>query len=141
MSAPRAPARGKSAKWVAVGLGRRKSSVARVRLCAGDGKVTVNGRALEAYFPSDRDRNSVRAPLVAVEVAGRYDAWVRAAGGGTTGQAEAARLGIARSLVSLQETHRPALRKAGFMTVDARIKERRKYGHKKARKSFQFSKR
>ncbi|MBI4230845.1 MAG: 30S ribosomal protein S9 [Planctomycetes bacterium] len=126
---------------VAIGLGRRKSAVARVRLLRGEGKFTVNGRPVDEYFLSIRERTAVRAALVATKSAGKYDVWVRVDGGGMTGQAGATRLGIAKALRNLSQDNRGVLRAGGLLTTDAREKERRKYGHAKARKSFQFSKR
>jgi len=122
-------------------VGRRKTAVARVKLTDGSGKVTVNNKELEKYFPIDVLREEVLKPFVATSTQGRFDAKVRVEGGGPTGQAGAIRLGIARSLVSLDEDHRQNLRNAGLLTRDPRMVERKKYGQKKARKRFQFSKR
>jgi small subunit ribosomal protein S9 len=122
-------------------VGRRKTAVARVKLTDGSGKVTVNNKELEKYFPIDILREEVLKPFVATSTQGRFDAKVRVEGGGPTGQAGAIRLGIARSLVSLDEDHRQNLRNAGLLTRDPRMVERKKYGQKKARKRFQFSKR
>ena len=126
---------------VAIGLGRRKSSVARVRLLRGEGKIWVNDRSVEEYFPAERERMAILAPLKVTKTLGKYDVRVRVCGGGTSGQAGATKLGIARALRALTEDHRKGLRAEGLLTTDAREKERRKYGHKKARKSFQYSKR
>ena len=123
------------------GTGRRKSSVARVRLVPGDGKVTINGRAMEEYFGLKTLELIVRQPLVLTEMNDKYDVLVNVKGGGTTGQAGAIRHGITRALMELDSGLRPALKKAGFVTRDSREKERRKYGLKKARKASQFSKR
>jgi small subunit ribosomal protein S9 len=123
------------------GTGRRKESVARVRLYAGSGEVTVNGRPLDAYFPNRRHRIEALAPLVHLELKGNYDVIAKLEGGGITGQAGALRLGIARALMASDDTLRPELKKAGFLTRDARMKERKKYGLKGARKRPQFSKR
>lgn len=123
------------------GTGRRKSSVARVRLVPGDGKVTINGRAMEEYFGLKTLELIVRQPLVLTEMNDKYDVLVNVKGGGTTGQAGAIRHGITRALMELDSGLRPALKKAGFVTRDPREKERRKYGLKKARKASQFSKR
>ena len=122
-------------------VGRRKTAVARVKLTDGSGKVTVNNKELERYFPIEVLREEVLKPFVATSTQGRFDAKVKVAGGGPTGQAGAIRLGIARSLVSLDEDHRQNLRNAGLLTRDPRMVERKKYGQKKARKRFQFSKR
>lgn len=122
-------------------VGRRKTAVARVKLTDGSGKVTVNNKELERYFPIAVLREEVLKPFEATATQGRYDAKVRVEGGGSTGQAGAIRLGIARSLVSLDEDHRQNLRNAGLLTRDPRMVERKKYGQKKARKRFQFSKR
>ncbi len=122
-------------------VGRRKTAVARVKLTDGSGKVTVNSKELERYFPIEVLREEVLKPFAATATQGRYDAKVRVEGGGPTGQAGAIRLGIARSLVSLDEDHRQNLRNAGLLTRDPRMVERKKYGQKKARKRFQFSKR
>ena len=122
-------------------VGRRKTAVARVKLTDGSGKVTVNNKELEKYFPIEVLREEVLKPFVATSTQGRFDAKVKVAGGGPTGQAGAIRLGIARSLVSLDEDHRQNLRNAGLLTRDPRMVERKKYGQKKARKRFQFSKR
>ena len=122
-------------------VGRRKTAVARVKLTDGSGKVTVNKKELEIYFPIAVLREEVLKPFEATATQGRYDAKVKVAGGGPTGQAGAIKLGIARSLVSLDEDHRQNLRNAGLLTRDPRMVERKKYGQKKARKRFQFSKR
>ena len=123
------------------GTGRRKTSVARVRLVPGDGKITVNGRTLEDYFGLKTLEYVVMQPLNLTESAGKYDVIVNVAGGGASGQAGAIRHGITRALIELDKEFRPALKKAGFVTRDPREKERRKYGLKKARKASQFSKR
>ena len=123
------------------GTGRRKTSVARVRLVPGDGKITVNGRTLEDYFGLKKIEYVVMQPLNLTETAGKYDVIVNVAGGGASGQAGAIRHGITRALIELDKEFRPALKKAGFVTRDPREKERRKYGLKKARKASQFSKR
>ena len=123
------------------GTGRRKSSVARVRLIPGDGKVTINGRSMEEYFGLKTLELIVRQPLVLTEMNDKYDVVASVKGGGTSGQAGAIRHGITRALMVLNADFRPALKKAGFVTRDPREKERRKYGLKKARKASQFSKR
>ena len=123
------------------GTGRRKKSVASVRLLpGGNGTITVNGRELETYFPLDTLRYIVKQPLVATETTTKYDSVVKVVGGGYTGQAGAVRHGIARALVLAGED-KDALKKAGFLTRDPRMKERKKYGLHKARKAPQFSKR
>ena len=123
------------------GTGRRKSSVARVRLIPGTGKVTINGREMEEYFGLKTLELIVRQPLVLTEMEDKYDVVASVKGGGTSGQAGAIRHGITRALMELNGELRPALKKAGFVTRDPREKERRKYGLKKARKASQFSKR
>jgi small subunit ribosomal protein S9 len=124
------------------GTGRRKSAVARVRLVPGTGTWSVNGRTLEEYFPNKVHQQLVNEPFVTLESAGSYDVIALINGGGISGQAGALRLGIARALNQIDaEANRPALKKAGFLTRDARIKERKKYGLKKARKAPQYSKR
>jgi len=122
-------------------VGRRKTAVARVKLIDGSGKITVNNKELEQYFPIAVLREEILRPFEATATQGRYDAKVRVEGGGPTGQAGAIKLGIARSLVTLDEDHRQNLRNAGLLTRDPRMVERKKYGQKKARKRFQFSKR
>ena len=123
------------------GTGRRKSSIARVRLIPGNGKVTINGREMQEYFGLKTLELIVRQPLVLTEMEDKYDVVASVKGGGTTGQAGAIRHGITRALLELDNGLRPALKKAGFVTRDPREKERRKYGLKKARKASQFSKR
>ncbi len=121
--------------------GRRKESVARVRLREGSGEVRLNGRPLEDYFPSIATRIRVLEPLQITQMQGRYDVDATLEGGGTTGQADALRLGIARALEALDPELRPILKKAGMLTRDARIVERKKYGLKKARRAPQYTKR
>ncbi|NTS75909.1 30S ribosomal protein S9 [Catenovulum sp. SM1970] len=123
------------------GTGRRKSSTARVFVQAGSGNITVNKRPLDEYFGRETSRMVVRQPLELVEMADKFDINVTVAGGGNTGQAGAIRHGITRALMEFDETLRPALRQAGFVTRDARRVERKKVGLKKARKRPQFSKR
>jgi small subunit ribosomal protein S9 len=123
------------------GTGRRKSAVARVRLLMGSGKLLVNGREINKYFTEEKDRASARSPLVATKQEATYDIFANVAGGGPTGQADAVKLGIARCLLQVDKAHEPILRDGGFMTRDPRMKERKKYGQKGARKRFQFSKR
>ena len=121
--------------------GRRKSSVARVRLIPGEGKITVNGRDLKEYFGLKTLELIINQPLEATETKGKYDVLVNVFGGGISGQAGAIRHGIARALLEVDAEYRPVLKKAGWLTRDPREKERRKYGLKKARKASQFSKR
>ena len=123
------------------GTGRRKSSVARVRLYQGTGKITINERDIDDYFGLETMKVIVRQPLVLTENADKYDVVCRVAGGGVTGQAGAIRHGIARALLQADAELRPELKKAGFLTRDPRMKERKKYGLKGARRAPQFSKR
>lgn len=123
------------------GTGRRKTSVAQVRLIPGEGKVTVNQRALNEYFGKKTLEMVAKQPLVLTKMEGRYDVVANVRGGGITGQAGAIRLGIARALLKADIEMRPALKKAGFLTRDPRMKERKKYGLKGARRAPQFSKR
>ena len=123
------------------GTGRRKSSVARVRIKPGDGKFMVNKREFEEFFRREQDRGSVLAPLKAVEGEKSFDVYVNVNGGGTTGQAGATLLGIARALKNYDESYLPALRDGGYLTRDGRMVERKKPGQAGARKRFQFSKR
>ncbi len=122
-------------------VGRRKTSVARVYLRPGAGKVVVNKRELATYFPLSWYQGTVTAPFSTTETQGQFDVVVNASGGGITGQAEAIRLGISRALIKFNEELRKPLRDAGFLTRDPRMVERKKYGRPKARKRFQFSKR
>jgi small subunit ribosomal protein S9 len=121
--------------------GRRKTSVARIFLRAGNGKITVNGRPLDEYFPSESARALVRQPLLAAEAADKFDVVVSANGGGVIGQAGAVRLGISRALIEFNAELRGKLKQLGLLTRDPRAHERKKYGQKGARKRFQFSKR
>ena len=123
------------------GTGRRKSSVARVRVYAGTGKITINDREIDDYFGLDTLKLIVRQPLTLTETEEKFDIVCRVAGGGVTGQAGAIRHGIARALLQYDESLRPALKKAGLLTRDPRMKERKKYGLKGARRAPQFSKR
>jgi small subunit ribosomal protein S9 len=123
------------------GTGRRKTSVARVRLVPGEGNITINGRSMEDYFGLKTLELIIKQPLNLTEMTGKYDVIATVAGGGASGQAGAIRHGITRALMELDGELRPALKKAGFVTRDPREKERRKYGLKKARKASQFSKR
>lgn len=122
-------------------VGRRKTSVARVYLRPGKGKVQINKRELTDYFPLEWRRRAISSPFEVTGTSGQWDLVVNVKGGGLTGQAEAIRMGIARALVDVDEEHRKALRDAGFLTRDPRMVERKKYGQPKARKRFQFSKR
>jgi small subunit ribosomal protein S9 len=124
-----------------LGTGRRKSAVARVFLRPGNGEIKVNGRTFDNYFPSEAARAIVRQPLLATETADKFDVLITAAGGGPTGQAGAAKLGIARALIEFNSELRGKLKELGMLTRDARKHERKKYGQKGARKRFQFSKR
>ena len=126
---------------VAIGTGRRKTSVARVRIKEGSGKFTINGREVSEYLPMERDQRMVEAPLKATETLGKVDVWVRVNGGGTTGQTGAIVLGVARALQAKQPELHHFLSENGFLTRDSRMVERKKYGLRKARRSFQFSKR
>ncbi len=123
------------------GTGRRKSSVARVRLVPGEGRVIINGRDFEDYIPFAALREVVKQPLVATETLGSYDILVNVNGGGYTGQAGAIRHGISRALLQVDPEYRGSLKRAGLLTRDARMKERKKYGLKGARRAPQFSKR
>ena len=124
------------------GTGRRKKAIARVRLLpAGDGNITINKKSLDEYFGLDTLKFIVRQPLELVEATAKYDIFVNVCGGGYTGQAGAIRHGISRALLEADETLRPALKKEGFLTRDPRMKERKKYGLKAARRAPQFSKR
>jgi len=122
-------------------VGRRKTAVARVILRSGTGIITVNGKAFEQAFPEAVSREDILGPFIVTDTQGKYDVSTKVAGGGITGQAQAIRLGIARSLESIDPEFRPKLKESGFMTRDPRMVERKKYGQPKARKRFQFSKR
>lgn len=122
-------------------VGRRKEAVVRVRLVPGSGRFTLNGKTLEVYFPNKLHQQLIKEPLVTVEKTERFDIFANLTGGGTSGQAGALRLAIARALVEVDSEDRPPLKKAGFLTRDARATERKKYGLKKARKAPQYSKR
>ena len=123
------------------GTGRRKNAVARVLLRPGDGKILINDRPYEEYFPREAWKLQVRQPLEATSLAGRYDVAVNVYGGGLSGQAGAVRHGIARALLQVNAGLRPRLKSDGFLSRDPRVKERKKYGQKGARARFQFSKR
>ncbi|MCF7765886.1 MAG: 30S ribosomal protein S9 [Verrucomicrobia bacterium] len=124
-----------------LGTGRRRTAVARVRLAAGSGKFTVNGRPMENYFPVDTYRTVATQPLVLTDTGSKFDVRVNVRGGGLSGQAGAVRHGIARALLQVDAEFRPALKTEGFLTRDPRKKERKKYGQPGARKRFQYSKR
>jgi small subunit ribosomal protein S9 len=139
-----APVRGKGASAInpGAGLGRRKEAVARVRLVPGTGNWTINGRELDAYFPNKVHQQLVNSPFALLDIEGKFDVHARIVGGGTSGQAGALRLGVARALNLIdEENNRAALKKAGFLTRDARVVERKKAGLKKARRAPQYSKR
>ena len=122
-------------------IGRRKTAVSRIYLTAGTGNILVNGKEYKQYFPSEVLQIILNQPFASVNGTGGYDVKVNVRGGGTTGQAEATRMAIARALVELNAEFRPALKKEGFLTRDSRMVERKKYGRAKARRRFQFSKR
>ncbi|MFO0933617.1 MAG: 30S ribosomal protein S9 [Planctomycetota bacterium] len=129
------------AKNVIWGTGRRKTAVARVRLVPGNGTITINDKPADEFFVTTDQRGSLRSPLVACDVVGKFDVHARVNGGGPQGQADAVRHGLARALVKSDETLLPKLREAGHLTRDDRRKERKKYGQRGARARFQFSKR
>ncbi len=137
-----APVRKPTASAPGGATGRRKQAIARVRIVPGTGEWTINGRTLDSYFPNKVHQQLVNEPLKVLELDGAYDVLVRVHGGGPSGQAGAVRLGVARALNGVdEELNRPALKKAGFLTRDARVPERKKAGLKKARKAPQYSKR
>ena len=138
---PDAPRPTRAAGGSAQTVGRRKEAVVRVRLVPGNGQFKLNGRSLEEYFPNKVHQQLIREPLVTVDKPESFDIFGNLTGGGTSGQAGALRLAIARALVEVDGDDRPALKKAGFLTRDARATERKKYGLKKARKAPQYSKR
>ncbi len=140
-SAPLVPAMPAPSGQAAQAVGRRKEAVVRVRLLPGTGVFRLNGTSLERYFPNKVHQQLIREPLLTVNKPESYDVFGNLSGGGTSGQAGALRLAIARALVEINIDDRPALKKAGFLTRDARAKERKKYGLKKARKAPQYSKR
>jgi small subunit ribosomal protein S9 len=123
------------------GVGRRKEAVTRVFIAKGEGKITVNDKDYKVYFPLVYLQNQVERPLKTVDVLSKFDIQINATGGGVKGQAEAAMLGIARVLLEINPEYRPALKAAGLLKRDPRSVERKKFGHKKARRSYQFSKR
>ena len=133
-----APAGKPSYVW---GTGRRKSSVARVRIAPGSGKITINERELNDYLTGERDRKAIFGPVEVTNTGGKIDIWVNACGGGTTSQAGAIIMGLARALIKYDPNSEQPLRAAGYLTRDSRMKERKKYGQRGARRRFQFSKR
>ncbi len=130
-----------SSKIQYYGTGKRKSSIARVYLRPGSGEIKINKRTIEDYFPSDALKMILKQPLALTESVDKFDIYANIAGGGSTGQAWAMRLGISRALCEFNQELRPQLKKGGFLTRDSRIKERKKYGQPGARKRFQYSKR
>jgi small subunit ribosomal protein S9 len=122
-------------------IGRRKTSVARLYLSAGNGSISINGRSLDDYFPSEIHKIIIKQPLMLVESDGKYDMKINVEGGGFKGQAEAIRLAVSRALCDVDEENKPKLKREGFLTRDPRMVERKKYGRRKARRRFQFSKR
>jgi small subunit ribosomal protein S9 len=123
------------------GVGRRKTAVARVRVAVGSGKIEVNGRTLNDYFTSEADRKSIFGPLEVTNTGGKLDVWAKCDGGGQTGQSGAIGMGLGRALAKYDSSLEVALRGGGFLTRDSRMKERKKYGQRGARRRFQFSKR
>src|SRR3954465_13724639 len=140
-SAAAAPTEPQGKQTFIWGTGRRKTAVARVRIAAGSGKILVNGRTLNDYLSSERDRKAIFGPLEVTNTGGKMDVLVTADGGGLTGQAGAIVMGLGRALAKYDASLEAALRGAGFMTRDSRMKERKKYGQRGARRRFQFSKR
>jgi len=136
--APEAPKSHRTYTW---GVGRRKSAVARVRVAPGSGKIEINGRTLNEFFTSEGDRKSIFGPLEVTNTGGKMDIWARCNGGGATGQSGAIVMGLGRALAKYDSTLEVPLRNAGFLTRDSRMKERKKYGQRGARRRFQFSKR
>ncbi len=123
------------------GVGRRKSACARVRIAPGSGKIEINGKTLNDYLTAERDRKAIFGPLEVTNTGGKMDVWVNAQGGGPTGQAGAIVMGLGRALAKYDNNLEVALRNGGFLTRDSRMKERKKYGQRGARRRFQFSKR
>ena len=140
-AAPEAPAAPSGPKTFVWGVGRRKSAVARVRIAPGSGKIEINGRTLNEYFTNERDRKVIFGPLEVSNTGGKMDVLVNADGGGPSGQTGAILMGLGRALVKYDQTFEAPLRQAGFLTRDSRMKERKKYGQRGARRRFQFSKR
>jgi small subunit ribosomal protein S9 len=138
LEAPAAPKEKKSFIW---GTGRRKSAIARVRITPGSGKISINDRELNDFLTNERDRKSIFGPLEVTNTGGKLDILITCIGGGMTGQSGAILLGIARALTKYDPNTEGALRNAGFLTRDSRMKERKKYGQRGARRKFQFSKR
>jgi small subunit ribosomal protein S9 len=136
--APAGPAKGRTYVW---GVGRRKSAVARVRIAPGSGKIEINGRPLNDYLTSERDRKVIFGPLEVTNTGGKMDIFVNASGGGPTGQTGAILMGLGRALAKYDVSLEGALRSSGYLTRDSRMKERKKYGQRGARRKFQFSKR
>lgn len=132
------PAAPKTFVW---GTGRRKTASARVRIAPGSGKISINNRELNDYFSREPDRKAIFGPLEAANIAGKLDVWVNICGGGTTGQSGAIVMGLARALIKYDGATEAALRNNGYLTRDSRMKERKKYGQRGARRKFQFSKR
>jgi small subunit ribosomal protein S9 len=122
-------------------IGRRKTSVARLYMSTGNGSISINGRALDDYFPSEIHKIVIKQPLVLLESEGKYNLKINVDGGGFKGQAEAIRLAVSRALCEADEENKPKLKREGFLTRDPRMVERKKYGRRKARRRFQFSKR
>ena len=137
-AAPEAPKAKPVYTW---GVGRRKSACARVRIAPGSGKIEINGRTLNEYLTAERDRKAIFGPLEVTNTGGKMDVFVNADGGGPTGQAGAIVMGLGRALAKYDSNFEGALRNAGFLTRDSRMKERKKYGQRGARRRFQFSKR
>lgn len=138
IEAPEAPKGKPTYIW---GTGRRKTAVARVRVAAGSGKIAVNGRELNDYFTNEKDRKALFGPLEVTNTGGKIDIWVNTSGGGMTSQTGAIVMGLGRALTKYDPTVEGNLRSAGFLTRDSRMKERKKYGQRGARRRFQFSKR
>jgi small subunit ribosomal protein S9 len=136
-----APTESKAKPSYVWGVGRRKSACARVRVAPGSGKIEVNGKTINEYFTTERDRKAIFGPLEVTNTGGKMDVWVNADGGGLTGQAGAMLLGLARALAKYDPNLETALRQHNFLTRDSRMKERKKYGQRGARRRFQFSKR
>ena len=124
-----------------IATGRRKTSVARIRMTPGSGKIEINGRTLNEHFTNERDRKAIFGPLEVTNTGGKLDIWANCAGGGPMGQAGAIIMGLSRALMKYDPTVEAALRNVGFLTRDSRMKERKKYGQRGARRRFQFSKR
>jgi len=139
--APSEPATPKVPRTYIWGVGRRKKAVARVRIAVGSGKIEINGKTLNEYLTAERDRKAIFGPLEVTNTGGKMDIFVNATGGGPTGQAGAIVMGLGRALVKYDNNFEQSLRNAGFLTRDSRMKERKKYGQRGARRRFQFSKR